>query len=438
MHNFKRKCYQELVRWKQQKRRKPLILQGARQVGKTHLIKQFASHEFTSQIYINFEKHESVMNYFQQDLEPKRIIENLSLHFDQEITADTLLIFDEIQECENALTSLKYFNEDLPAQPILCAGSLLGVKLNREKGFPVGKVDFQHLYPLSFIEFLYATDNQRLADYIQTLKISDKIAEPIHHKLIELLKKYFIIGGMPAVIKKYVDGEDLLSDVRHEQEIILHAYQNDFVKHAEPTDVMKITDTWNSIPKQLAKDNKKFKYALIQKNARRREYYNALQWLLDAGLILPAYQVSKPDLPLKSYASLDVFKIYSLDVGLLGAQSGLSPKTLLDSNALFTEFKGAFAENFAIQELVTSGYSDLFYWTEENQAEVDFILPHDKKPIPLEIKAGNNLVSTSLKKYQHKFNPNLSIKASLANLTQQKNFLNLPLYLLSQLEAWLK
>lgn len=437
MHNFKRKCYQELVNWKQQKQRKPLILQGARQVGKTHLIKQFADNEFASQIYINFEKHESVMNYFQEDLEPKRIIENLSLHFDQDITTNTLLIFDEIQECDSALTSLKYFNEELPEQPILCAGSLLGVKLNRGKGFPVGKVDFQYLYPLGFIEFLYATNNQRLAEYIQTLKISDKIAEPIHNKLIDLLKKYFIIGGMPAVIKKYVTDNNFDS-VRHEQENILNAYQNDFIKHAEPTEVMKITDTWNSIPKQLAKDNKKFKYAQIQKNARSREYHSALQWLLNAGLILPAYHISKPALPLKSYASLDVFKIYSLDVGLLGAQSGLSPKTLLDGMALFTEFKGALAENFAIQELRANSYNDIFYWTEGNQAEVDFILSHAKNPIPLEIKAGNNLISASLKKYQNKFKPNLSIKGSLMNLTQQDNLLNVPLYLLSKLKDWLE
>ncbi len=437
MQNFKRKCYQNLVTWKAQKQRKPLILQGARQVGKTHLIKQFAKNEFASHVYINFEKHDSVSRYFEQDLDPKRIIQNLSLHFDQDITFETLLIFDEVQECENALTSLKYFNEELAEQPILCAGSLLGVKLNRGKGFPVGKVDFQNLYPLTFLEFLFATDNERLASYIQELKISDQIADPIHEKLIKQLKKYFIVGGMPAVIKKFVSGEDFLDEIRHEQEIILNAYQHDFIKHAEPNDVMKITDTWHSIPKQLVRDNKKFKYAVIQKNARRREYYSALKWLEDAGLMLPAYHISKPALPLKSYSSSDTFKIYSLDVGLLGAQAGLSPKTLLDGHALFTEFKGALSENFAAQELLANGYSDLFYWSEENKAEVDFILPHAKKPIPLEIKAGNNLTSKSLQKYQNKFKPDLSIKASLMNLKQQDNLLNLPLYLLSELKRWL-
>ena len=437
MQNFKRKCYQKLINWKEDKQRNPLILHGARQVGKTHLIKQFAKNEFASHIYINFEKHDAVSRYFDQDLEPKNIIQNLSLHFDQDITSNTLLIFDEIQECENALTSLKYFNEELAEQPILCAGSLLGVKLNQGKGFPVGKVDFQHLYPMSFLEFLSATDNQRLASYIQELKISDQIAAPIHEKLIDLLKKYFIVGGMPAVIQKYVSSEDYFSEIRHEQEIILNAYQNDFVKHAEPNDVMKITDTWNSVPKQLARDNKKFKYAVIQKNARRREYNSALHWLKAAGLILTADHISKPALPLKSYASIDTFKIYSLDVGLLGAQAGLSPKTLLDGNALFTEFKGALTENFAAQELLANGYRDLFYWSEENRAEVDFILPDSKKPIPLEIKAGKNLASNSLQKYQSKFNPDLSIKASLLNLKQQDGLLNLPLYLLSELKRWL-
>ncbi len=406
-------------------------------MGKTHFIKQFAKNEFASHVYINIEKHDSVSQYFEQDLEPKKIIQNLSLHFDQDITFDTLLIFDEVQECENALTSLKYFNEELASQPILCAGSLLGVKLNRGKGFPVGKVDFQYLYPMSFLEFLSATDNQRLADYIQALKISDNIAEPIHEKLIEQLKKYFIVGGMPAVVRKYVSGEDQLSEIRHEQDIILNAYQHDFIKHAEPNDVMKITDTWHSIPKQLARDNKKFKYAVIQKNARRREYDSALKWLEDAGLMLPVYQISKPALPLKSYASIDTFKIYSLDVGLLGAQAGLSPKILLDGNALFTEFKGALTENFAAQELLANGYSDLFYWAQANQAEVDFILPDSKEPIPLEIKSGYQLTSTSLKKYQNKFSPELSVRASLMNLKQQDHFLNLPLYLLSELKRWL-
>ena len=374
-------------------------------------------------------KQKSLRALFQNDLEPKKIIKNLQLQFDKSITPETLLIFDEIQECESALTSLKYFNEEMPQQPIACAGSLLGIKLNHNKGFPVGKVTFLSLYPLSFLEFFNAIGKNRLSEYINNLTVNESIASTIHEQLIELLKVYFIVGGMPAVIEKYIESSDWES-TRDIQFDILNAYHLDFAKHIEAADTMKVIDSWNSIPKQLAKDNKKFKYAIIQKNARAREYKIALEWLINAGLILPSYHIKdRPKFPLLAYADRHIFKIYSLDVGLLGAQSNLSPKILLEGNKLFTEFKGALTENFVAQEITVNFDKNLFYWTQDNTAEVDFILQYDNQLIPFEVKAGNNIRAKSLTKYRSLYEPNTSLKGSLQNLKKQKKHINMPLYL---------
>lgn len=429
---FARETYHQLVDWKQQVKRKPLIIQGARQVGKTTLLQYFAEQEFKNHLYINFEKQESVKQYFENDLEPTQIIKNLQLHFEQSISNETLLVFDEIQECEGAKNSLKYFNEEMPEQPIACAGSLLGVKLS---GFPVGQTTFLHLYPLSFLEFLNAIKKEELYEYIKNITAHESIATPIHERLIKLLKIYLTVGGMPEIIETYIESGEDWELTRNTQLDILNAYHLDFVKHATPADVMKITSTWNSIPKQLSQNNKKFKFANIQKNARSREYNNALEWLINAGLILPSYHLSNNfKLPLLGYADRNIFKVYSLDTGLLGAQSNLSPKILLEGDKLFTEFKGALTENFAAQAITSSFDRHLFYWTQNNNAEVDFILQHNNKAIPLEVKAGVNTKSESLKKYQDLLKPSISIKASLRNLKKNENILNIPLYLIGNIK----
>lgn len=436
--SFTRQAYHELISWKQQPKRKPLVMQGARQVGKTYLLKHFAAKEFKNHLYINFEKQETVKPYFQNDLEPQKIIKNLQLHFHTVITPETLLIFDEIQECETALTSLKYFQEEMPQQPIVSAGSLLGIKLNQNKGFPVGKVTFLHLFPLTFFEFLNAIGKNNLCEYIRTISIEEVIAPPIHNQLIELLKIYFIVGGMPGVIEKYIESENW-ENVRNEQYDILNSYHFDFIKHAMASDVMKITHTWDSIPRQLARDNKKFKYATIEKNARAREYENALEWLIHAGFILPAYHLkNKPKLPLVNYSNQNIFKIYSLDTGLLGAQSNLSPSILLEKHKLFTEFKGALTENFAAQEIIAHLGKHLFYWTQDHKAEIDFILQYQNQLIPLEVKSGKNTSAKSLEIYQDLHRPKLSLMASLHNLNKKNKWINIPLYLIGRIQEFIR
>lgn len=426
---MKRDIYQNLIKWKASNRRKPLILRGARQVGKTYLLKAFGEAEYENIVWINFEQDQRVISLFKRDLDPKRIIQDLSLLLNQKINPHTtLLIFDEIQECPEALNSLKYFNEQANEYHIAAAGSLLGVKLAKIKGFPVGKVNFLNLYPLSFFEFLTALDRQPLREMLANLSHADPLSEPIHNQLIDFLKLYMIIGGMPEAVKQYLINKDL-NEVKTIHNEILDAYVFDFSKHAPPIEVMKIMAVWELIPKQLAKENKKFIFSAISPSARSREYETAIQWLVDAGLIYKTYHISTPKMPLEAYADKKTFKIYLLDVGLLAAMARVPPSIILEGHRLFTEFKGAITENFVAQELTVKHGPYLYYWTSEGIAELDFVTQYDMNIYPLEVKSGENKQKKSLSVYGNKYAPSILSRASLMNLVKDGQVCNYPLYL---------
>jgi predicted AAA+ superfamily ATPase len=429
---MKRDLYIKLGLWKLSQRRKPLILQGARQVGKTYALKYFGQQEFASYVYLNFESDVNLKSFFESSLNPRSLIEKISIYTEQTIVAgQTLLIFDEIQECPAALNSLKYFYEDASEYHVVAAGSLLGVKLTNTKGFPVGKVDFLTLYPLSFFEFLDAIGRQSLRIYLEQISTITLIDEIFHQELLFLLKKYMFIGGMPEVVAEYIDSKDLLS-VRTLQENILRAYELDFIKHAPKDQIIKITEVWNSIPRQLAKENKKFVFSAIKENARGREYEDAIGWLVDAGLVVKSFNLSVPKVPLPAYGDNNAFKIFLLDVGLLAAMAKLPVNKVVAIEGLFNEFYGAFTENFVAQELRLIKQS-LYYWTSNATAEVDFIIESDLKLYPLEVKANASLKKKSLLVYKDKYNPELLLRASAMNLKQDGMICNFPLYLVSRL-----
>ncbi len=429
---MKRDIFKQLIAWKTSPRRKPLILDGARQVGKTYALQYFGRKDYKKLAYLNFERNEKLSEYFQGTLDPKKLIKILSIHTDVDIEPNnTLLIFDEVQECPRALNSLKYFCEEANEYHLAAAGSLLGVKTAHEKGFPVGKVNFLRLYPLSFFEFLSATNNEKLREYIEEITGYEPLPTPLHDKLIELLKYYLYIGGMPEAVAQYIK-TDRLNIVREVQNEILEAYERDFSKHAPDNQVMKITTIWRQIHRQLAKENKKFILAAIRKSARGRDYEEAIQWLADAGLIYKSYHIETPKLPLTAYANTNIFKIFLLDVGLLGAQSNLSAKTIINGNRLFTEFKGALTENYIAQELIASQHRELYYWSSRGSAEVDFILEKEENIYPLEVKSGNSQKKKSLLVYGKKYEPKALSRATLMNLKRDGNICNYPLYLVSR------
>ena len=420
---------EDLKKWKEKADRKPLILRGARQVGKTWLLKDFGEKCFKDICYVNFEQKDILGKVFEGTLSPKRIIEQLSIYHGKKIEPqDTLMIFDEVQELPRALTSLKYFAEEAPEYAICCAGSLLGVALHEGTSFPVGKVDFLDLYPLSFREFLLANHEDMLVDFI--LK-GNRDLQAFEEKLMDYLKKYFIIGGMPAAILKWIGTQDFF-EVDDVQKQLLIAYQNDFSKHAPQQMVEKIRYIWDSIPSQLAKENKKFVYGLVRTGARAREYEDALMWLSDAGEIIRTYNVSKPDVPLKAYADLKAFKVFLLDVGLLRCLGGISPKVILEGSRIFEEFKGALTEQYVCQELqLFRRLQGNYYWTSSSVAEIDFLVSDGMGIYPLECKAGYTMNAKSLKSYKEKYSPSWSFRTSL--LPYEKNSeahtTNLPLYM---------
>ena len=434
---MKRDLYHNLLAWKNNKYRKPLILKGARQVGKTYLLKEFSEQEYRDHVYFNFDLEPKLIDFFQADLKPNRILRELSASVGIKIGASTLVIFDEIQECPLALNSLKYFQEMAPEIPIIAAGSLLGVKLTSEHSFPVGKVDFLELKPLSFLEFLTALDQQMLREFLLEHDYKERISTPLHEQLISYLKQYFIVGGMPEAVFYYLQENDF-NIVRKVQNNILEGYVADFVKHADPSEVMKIMSVWDSIPSQLARENKKFKFSSINTNARSREYETSIQWLKSAGMVYLSYRTGTIKTPLDSYPDKNSFKLYLLDIGLLGCMSRLPIESVLHGDALFVEFKGSLTENYAAQELVSQGSEKLYYWFSENRAEVDFIIQHNLKYIPLEVKAGTNVGSKSLGFYQEKYQPELVLRASLRNFKHDGQILNIPLYALENLNKILK
>lgn len=429
---MKRAILKQLQDWKKKPRRKPLILMGARQVGKTTLLKQFGSQEYDQCVYLNFEEKVALKALFEASLAPDQILKALQIETNITITpSNTLIILDEIQECPQALNSLKYFQELASEYSICAAGSLLGVKLEHTQGFPVGKVNFLHLYPLSFLEFLEALNEGQLKKYIEEIFHVEPLLPNLHEKLLQYFKYYLFIGGMPEAVAEYINSGDL-NKVRTIQQEILKAYSLDFAKHAPKENIMKISMVWNAIPSQLAKENKKFIYSLIRTGARAKEFEAALQWLMEAGLIHKAYNITLPKIPLDAYAQFDFFKIYLVDVGLLGAMTDLSPKPILYGDQLFQEFRGALVENYVAQEIARHD-NRLYYWTSHGKAELDFVFLHEDQIFPLEIKSGHSEKKKSLRVYASKYKPTLLIRGSTMNLRKDGDILNCPLYLIGEL-----
>ncbi len=427
---FQRHAYQQLLRWKNHRKRKPLIMQGARQVGKTHLLKTFGNKEYESIVYLNFEEDEDLINIFEQTRNQADLLSNIQVHINRKIRPENdLLVLDEIQQCSAAISYLKYLNEDHSDLHCIAAGSLLGVKLASEKSFPVGKVDLLHLAPITFVQFLTALKLDELRNYIDNINEFTPLPEPFHIKLCDLLKKYIYIGGMPEAIDSYIESEDY-EEVRRVQNNIINTYLLDFAKHAPPHEIIRLNQIWNSIPKQLAKENKKFIFTAVEKSARAREYEIALEWLVNAALIHKTYHLTAPKLPLTGYGDTNAFKVYLLDVGLLGALAHIQPQYLLKPTHLFAEYNGAFTENFVAQELHAHLLQHLYYWASENRAEVDFIVSYDREIIPLEVKANVSTKKRSLRVYQDKFHPKYCARSSLLNLKKDGTICNFPLYLL--------
>ncbi len=425
---MKRTLYKDLLHWKENKDRKPLLLQGARQVGKTYLIDEFAKCEYSDYIYLNFEQNPDLRTLFLGDLSPQNIINNISLYIGKKINfSDTLIFFDEIQIAPEAITSLKYFYEQAPEHHIISAGSLLGVSVGKESSFPVGKVNFMTLYPMSFKEYLIAFGEKLLVERLTEIKSIEPLPEVIHEKLLNYLKMYLYLGGMPEVLQNYLDNKDVVL-ARKIQNDILEAYSRDFSKYTDRSQAIKTSELWNSIPYQLAKENKKFKYSDVRKNARASLFEQTIEWLKKAGLINAAYNISVPKLPLAGYADRTKFKIYLLDTGLLGAMLGLTSDVIIKGSKLFSEYNGAFIENFIANELKVSGNKELFYWTSKSDAEVDFIVQLENEIYPIEVKSGTNRTLKSLRSYAEKYNPKIICRVSPRNFIRDNEFINIPLY----------
>ena len=428
---MKRYAMNDLQNWKESKRRKPLVLLGARQVGKTWILEEFGKSFPDGFVKINFDKQPELHQFFQTTKDVRRIIQTLSIAVGKPITKNTLIIFDEIQECEEALNSLKYFCEDAPEYYIASAGSLLGLML--AKGFPVGKVDFLRMGPMSFEEFLEANGDHNLVGYLKGIDAISAVPEMFSGPLTEKLKRYFVVGGMPEAVKVWTEEGDI-REVDKIQSEILDAYEYDFAKHADPIDVPKIRMIWNSLPSQLARENKKFLYSVVKKSARAREYENALNWLVNADLVKKVPRVTKPGIPLSAYEDLEAFKIYMGDVGLLRRHSRLSSSTFSEENRLFEEFKGALTENYVLESLLNIPDVSLYYWS-DTPYEVDFIIQLDNDVFPVEAKSGKNIKAASIKNYARVYSEQtkLCVRLSMRNLSFDGNLLNIPLYLADEI-----
>lgn len=423
---------EKLYRWKESRRRKPLIIQGARQVGKTWLMKEFGRSAYRDMVYINFDSNSRMAELFASDLNTDRLIMGIELYAGKKIDPDsTLLIFDEVQEVPRALSSLKYFYENAPQYHIICAGSLLGIALHEGTSFPVGKVDFLELYPLSFREFLMAVTGTQFAKLLDSQDY--KMITSFKQIYIEALKQYYFIGGMPEAVENFTEERDFY-EVREVQKRILEAYEQDFSKHAPLEIVPKIRMVWNSIPSQLAKENKKFLYGLVREGGRAKEYETAIMWLCDCGLVYKIERVKGGGIPLKAYVDQKAFKLFVVDVGLLGCMTGLSPKILLDGNDLFTEFKGALTEQYVCQQLKTLENLSIYYYTNDRgSCEVDFVVDTGERTVPVEVKAEVNLKAKSLKTYYEKYQPEISIRTSMADYRPEEWLMNLPLYAIEEI-----
>ena len=417
---------EKLIDWKNDKNRKPLILKGARQVGKTYILQEFGANYYENTAYFNFDHDYGLAELFLNTKDPKRIIEQLSLAAGKKINPNTtLIIFDEIQECPNALNSLKYFCEEASEYHVACAGFLLGIRLSKIS-FPVGKVDFLNLYPMTFSEFLIADGAENLVLAMRQIKEIQKIPKLFEDQLIEKLKVYYIIGGMPEAVSSWVNDKDI-EKVNKIQKNILDSYENDFSKHTDASEANKISLIWNGIPSQLAKENKKFIYQVIKEGARAREYEGSLNWLNDANLISKCYLVRKCVFPLKAYNDLSAFKIYMNDVGLLRRMSNLDSKIILEGNKLLEEFKGAFTENYVANMLTYVLDEAPNYYTFDRN-KIDFVIQRNNRIIPIEVKSNKSTNHNSLTKYNMNNDNEISFRFSLNNLSKDGKIINIPLY----------
>ncbi|MFW5647813.1 MAG: ATP-binding protein [Candidatus Alkaliphilus sp. MAG34] len=430
---MRRLLMEKLINWKYSTDRKPLILKGIRQCGKTHLLKKFGENNYNDIAYFNFEGNNVLQQRFESDLNVNRIITELGILRNKPIIpGKTLIIFDEIQFCNSALTSLKYFMEELPEHHIASAGSLLGIALTKPLSFPVGKVDILTLRPMNFFEFLLAHNEDMLCNYLLELPVGEKISDLFTDKLENYLRVFYITGGMPEVVKKWVDTNSI-ETVEEVQQRILDAYELDFAKHAPVKDYPKLSLIWNSIPGQLAKENSKFIFSKVKQGYRARDLENALEWLISAGLVYKVSKIEKPFMPLSAYANNSFFKLYMSDTGLLRKMSGLPAGTILEKSGIYKEFKGAITENYVLCELVNNRNEVPFYWKSKNIAEVDFVMQFGMYIIPIEVKSEKNLRSKSLAEYIKRYKPDISIKVSMSNINDNGVKL-IPLYMLWKID----
>ena len=422
-----RDALQKLIQWKNSRGRKPLIIKGARQTGKTWLMKEFGRLYYKNTIYINFENEQRFRSLFQNDFNVSRIISTLQLYYGRLIVPeDTLIIFDEIQAVEGGVTSLKYFYEDAPQYSVIAAGSLLGISIHENQSFPVGKVSFIDLHPLSFGEFLKANNKEMLLQAM--IRQEWDLVKVFHEELMTLLRTYLFVGGMPEVVQIWIDNQDYRL-VREKQTEILLSYSGDFSKHVPLQQIPRLNMVWDSLPAQLSKENKKFVYNILREGARSKDFEIAIMWLYNCGLVLKLHRVKAPQLPLKSYHDMQVFKLFMVDVGLLTASMGLDEKTLLEENKILTEFKGALAEQYVMQELTTIGYDYIGYWTNERStSEVDFVIQKEGEIIPIEVKSEENLHAKSFTLFCEKYKPSKAIKTSPLPYQDNGKVVNVPLY----------
>ena len=432
---MERKIINDLLKWKDSPYRKPLILKGVRQVGKTWILKEFGRRYYENTAYFNFDENEDYKQFFETTKDVSRILQNLMLASGEKILpGKTLIIFDEVQDCPKVINSMKYFCENAPEYHIACAGSLLGIALAKPSSFPVGKVDFMQIDPMTFSEFLVANGDENLAKYMESVDTIEPIPDAFFHPLYEKLKMYYVTGGMPEPVLMWTQNRDT-GAMQHSLSGIIDAYERDFAKHPDTKKFPKISMVWKSIPSQLARENKKFIYIVVKPGARAREYEDALQWLVDARLVHKVYRSSAPGLPIAAYDDLSAFKIYLVDVGLLRRLSQLAPTVFGEGNRLFTEFKGALTENYVLQTLIPQFEVAPRYWTQTNPPyEVDFLIQRENDIFPIEVKSEANTTSRSLKKFKELFpdKVKLRIRFSLDNLKLDGDMLNIPLFMADQ------
>ena len=424
---MRRDAMQELYDWKEKSTRKPLIIRGARQVGKTWLMKEFAATAYKQFAYINFEDNEVMKEIFQKDFDIERILMAIQLVTGKVVNTDTLILFDELQEAPRGLTAMKYFQEKAPQYHVIAAGSLLGIAMHQNDSFPVGKVDFIDLYPLSFSEFLEAIGQEPFASLLA--KQDWNLISTFRSKLTDFLKQYYFVGGMPEVVNAFIEHKDY-AEVRQLQQNILDSYDRDFSKHAPIAEVPRIRMIWRSVPAQLAKENKKFIYGVVKEGARAKDFELAIEWLIDAGLIYKVSRVKKAGIPLSAYEDFSAFKLFLLDTGLMGAMSGLPPQALLEGNVLSSDYKGAITEQYVLQQLKSVKGLSIYYWSSDtSRGELDFLLQKDVSVIPVEVKAQTRLGGKSLSVYDATYHPVCKLRYSLNNLKQDGTLINIPLYL---------